>query len=240
MSRASAGPVGEVVEDRLDGGVVERRRALATMGLDVVVLHVDGEQAEGADTLPGFGGTTTPARSRMSTSRQASSEPEPPKVVSMKSRTSRPRLTDDLAQRVGLVPGRDLEDAGGAALEVEAELLGEGGDARPGGLHVERDLAAEQVGRDPAEHDVGVGDGRLGAALGVAERAGVGAGRVRADLEGALGREPGDRAAAGADGHDVDHRDLARVGADGALGGEGRLAVEDDGRRRSTCRRRRR
>ena len=98
-----------------------------------------------------------------------------------------------------------------------------------GGLHVERDLAAEQVGRDPAEGDVGVGDGRLGAALGVAERARVGAGRVRADLEGALGREPGDRAAAGADGHDVDHRDLARVGADGALGGEGRLAVEDDG-----------
>ena len=29
----------------------------------------------------------------MSTSRQASSEPEPPKVVSMKSRTSSPRLT---------------------------------------------------------------------------------------------------------------------------------------------------
>ncbi len=45
----------------------------------------------------------------------------------------------------------------------------------------------------------------------VAERAGVGAGRLRPDLERALRREPGDRAAAGADGHDVDHRDLARV-----------------------------
>ena len=98
----------------------------------------------------------------------------------------------------------------------------------PRRVHVERDLAAEQVRGDPAEHDVGVGDGRLGAALAVAERAGVGAGRLRADLERALGGDPGDRAAAGADGDDVDHRDLARVGADRALGGQGRLAVEHD------------
>ena len=95
-------------------------------------------------------------------------------------------------------------------------------------LDVERDLAAEQVRGDPAEDDVGVGDGRLGAALGVAERAGVGAGRLRPDLERALGGDPGDRAAAGADGDDVDHRDLARVGADRALGRQGRLAVEHD------------
>ena len=37
----------------------------------------------------------------------------------------------------------------------------------------------------------------------------------------------GDRAAAGADGDDVDHRDLGGVDADAALGGQRRLAVDD-------------
>ena len=146
----------------------------------------------------------------------------------MKSRTSRPRLTDTwrralawfhaeisrmpVAQRSSSSPSRSARARMPCA----------------GRLDVERDLAAEQVRGDPAEHEVGVGDRRLGAALAVAERAGVGAGRLRPDLEGALGGHPGDRAATGADGDDVDHRDLARVGADGALGGEGRLAVEHD------------
>jgi hypothetical protein len=44
-------------------------------------------------TLPGFGGTSVRGRLRMSISRQASSEPEPPNVVSVKSRTSRPLAT---------------------------------------------------------------------------------------------------------------------------------------------------
>ena len=164
----------------------------------------------------------------MSTSRQASSDPDPPKVVSMKSRTSSPRLTDTwrsalawfhaeisrmpVAQRSSSSPSRAASDRMPS----------------PRRLHVERDLAAEQVRGDPAEHDVRVGDGRLGAALAVAERAGVGAGRLRPHLERALGRDPGDRPAAGPHGDDVDHRDLARVGADRALGGEGRLAVEHD------------
>ena len=55
---------------------------------------------------------------------------------------------------------------------------------------------------------MGVGDRDLGAALAVAERARVGARRLRADLERALRRQPGDRAAARADRDDVDHRDL--------------------------------
>ena len=75
---------------------------------------------------------------------------------------------------------------------------------------VQRDLAAEQVRRDPAEHQMRVGDGRFGAAPPVAGRARVRAGRPRPDLERALRREPGHRATAGADRHDVDHRDLGR------------------------------
>ena len=98
----------------------------------------------------------------------------------------------------------------------------------PGRVDVERDLAAEQVRRDPAEDDVRVGHGRLGAAPAVAERPRVGARRAGTDLERALGRHPRDRAAPGADGDDVDHRDLAGVAADRALGGERRLAVHDD------------
>ena len=75
---------------------------------------------------------------------------------------------------------------------------------------------------------MGVGDGDLGAALAVADRSWIGAGRLRPDLERPLGREPGDRAAARADGDHVDHRDLGGVDAHAALGGERGLAVDDD------------
>ena len=53
--------------------------------------------------------------------------------------------------------------------------------------------AEEIVGIEPAEHDVGVGDGRLGAAAAIADRAGIGARAVRADLERADVVDPGDR-----------------------------------------------
>ena len=164
----------------------------------------------------------------MSTSRQASSDPEPPNVVSMKSRTSRPRLTDTWRRALAWFQAEISRMPVAHRSSSRPKPSGQGTDAAPGRLDVERDLAAEQVRGDAAEHDVGVGDGRLGAALAVAERAGVGAGRLRPDLERALGRDPGDRAATGADRDDVDHRDLAGVGADRALGGQGGLAVEHD------------
>ena len=66
--------------------------------------------------------------------------------------------------------------------------------------------AEEVVGVDAAEHDVRVGDGRLGAALAVADGRGVGARALRADAQRAARVEPGDRAAAGADREDLDHR----------------------------------
>ncbi len=149
-------------------------------------------------------------------------------MVRVKSRTSRPRLTviwrSALAWFQAEISRTPLAHSSGEM----PELAGQGDDAGAGGVDVERDLATEQVGRDPAQGHVGVGDGDVGPALGVAERARVGACRVRADLEGALGGEPGDRAAAGADGDDVDHRDLARERPDAALGGQRGLAVDDD------------
>ena len=97
---------------------------------------------------------------------------------------------------------------------------------------VELHLAAEKVIRaEAAEHDVGVGDGRLGAAAAVADRAGIGAGALRADLQGADFVDPGDAAAAGADFDDVDHRHhdrmAAGVAADVIAWRHGRLAVAD-------------
>src|SRR5690625_6968953 len=53
--------------------------------------------------------------------------------------------------------------------------------------------------RDPAEHQMGVGDRDFAAALSVADGSRVGAGRGRADLHGAFRRQTGDRTAAGAD-----------------------------------------
>ena len=72
---------------------------------------------------------------------------------------------------------------------------------------VERHPAAQEVLRiEPAQHDIGVGHGGPGAAAAVGGRAGHGAGRARADLEGAGLVEMGDRAAAGTDRVHVDHR----------------------------------
>ncbi len=120
-------------------------------------------------------------------------------------------------------------DARGDPLGVQVELGRELGQALAGRLGVQRDLPAEQVWWDAAEHQVRVGDGGFGAAGPVADRARVGAGRAGTGLERPLGRDPGDRAAAGADRDDVDHRDLGRVLPDHALGGERRLPVHHHG-----------
>ena len=75
---------------------------------------------------------------------------------------------------------------------------------------------------------MGVGHGYLAAAGRIAHWAGHGAGRSRPDLECAVGRDPGHRAAARADGDDVDHRNLGRKRTDPSFGRHCRLAVEDD------------
>ena len=84
---------------------------------------------------------------------------------------------------------------------------------------------------EPAEHDIGVGDGRFGAAAAIADRARVGAGALRSDLQRADLVAPGDRAAAGADLDHVDHRHhdrmAAGIAADIIARRHGRLAVAD-------------
>ena len=100
-----------------------------------------------------------------------------------------------------------------------------------GGLDVELHLAAEEaVGAEPAEHQIGVGDGRLLAAEAVAGRPRLRAGALRADAQGAV-LDARDRAAAGADLEDVHHGDLHRqrlvVAADQRRAGGQRLALVD-------------
>ena len=94
------------------------------------------------------------------------------------------------------------------------------------GDRMHRPPAALRV--EPPEHQIGVGDGRLGAAAAVADRAGIGAGAFRADLDQAGGIDAGDRAAAGADRVHLDHRHVDRHRIfDLDLVGDGRLGIAD-------------
>ena len=92
-------------------------------------------------------------------------------------------LHGDHAQRAGHVLVDDPQDAVGGLLEAQPHRVGDLLHGRARRLDVERHLAADQVGREMAEDDVGVGHGRLGAALAVGRRAGLGARRLRADAQ---------------------------------------------------------
>src|SRR5262249_59826180 len=85
---------------------------------------------------------------------------------------------------------------------------------------VERHAATDERGRNAPENKIGIGDGRFGAAVGIAHRAWFGARAPRPDLEVAFAADPRDRSAAGADGLDVDHRDAHGIRADRAAVGD--------------------
>ncbi len=184
VQRAS-GPHLQRVVRGTDRAEVQRTVA-ADRRLHVVVLHVDGEQAERRHVArvhrhddPLQPEDVDEAAQQQRAGATERGHGEVPHV--------QPALDGDLAQRVGLVPGRDLQDPGGACLQVESERPCQLLQTGAGSGHVERDLTTQQVRRDPAEQDVRVGDGGLGAALAVAQRAGVGTGRAWTHLEGAFG-----------------------------------------------------
>ena len=80
----------------------------------------------------------------------------------------------------------------------------------------------------PAEHEVGVGDGRLCAAAAIADRPGIGAGALRPDRDQPGSIDTRDRAAAGADRMHGDHRHMDRHRIfDLDFVGDCRLGVED-------------
>jgi hypothetical protein len=80
------------------------------------------------------------------------------------------------------------------------------------------------------ENEIGVGHRRLGAASAIGRRPGIGSGTTRADAKSAGSINIGDRAAAGADRVDIDHRRQHRVAADPRVAGGslGKTPVDDD------------
>ena len=154
--------------------------------------------------------------------------PAPPKPSSASSRGSTPRSTviTRSARTISALATRRMPSAHSSG--SSSRLSASASTACSRGVAVERDVAAERRARgQQAEHEVGVGDRRLRAAVAVAGGAGAGARRARADAQRAARVAPADRAAAGADGVDVEHRQRDRPPADLAPGRLAHRAVED-------------
>ncbi len=111
---------------------------------------------------------------------------------------------------------------------ADAERRGDPVHRRRGGRAVEPPPAAEKaLGVEIAQHQIGVGDRRLGAAIAVAGRAGGSTGAQRADMQDAGLIDSGDRAAAGADAGDVEAVERDRVAGDLAPARQGRPAGDN-------------
>ena len=116
-----------------------------------------------------------------------------------------------------------------ATMRSIAELAGDAvdGDLRRGAI--EPRLAAEEaLGIEKAEDEIGVGDRRLGAAAPVAGGAGSRARALGPDVQHAAGIDARDRAAAGADAGDVDALQGDALAGEAAVGGDRRLAADDE------------
>ena len=101
---------------------------------------------------------------------------------------------------------------------VDAERVRHGAHRPLRGCAVEPDPPAEVIVRvDDAQDDVRIGDRGLGAALAVAGRARHGAGALRPDVQQPAHVDPGDAAAAGADGAHVHLGDSEAVVAEHRL-----------------------
>ena len=210
-------------------GFVEQRHRLVDR-VDEVVAQIGDDAAERI-------GDARPRRHQHACGRPSSrasavacSGPAPPKANSAKSRGSWPRDTDTMriAPAIFMLPSRSTAPA--AAIAVEAGGLADPFlENRPHMLDGDRLIDRQQLLRiEPAEQQIGVGDGRLGAAAAVADRAGIGAGAFRADLDQARGIDARDRAAAGADRMHRHHRHVDRHRIfDLDLVGDGGLGVED-------------
>ena len=136
----------------------------------------------------------------------------------------------DHAQRRGHVGAQHAHDGRRRVLDRQPERARHRPlDGGPGERGVERRAAAQEPRRvERAEHDVGVGDGRLVAAHAVGGRAGIGAGRLGADRERAEPVDARDRAAARADRADVDLRQRHGMARHRAAVAQLRLAADHE------------
>ena len=184
-----------------------------------------------AQRSPGAGGMSTGNDPMISATAFACSGPAPPYATSAKSRGSCPRWTET-SRRAPAMFSFTIAMIPSAASSAEERPIASAilwtDVARR--FDVERHLAAEQLRREVAEHDIRVGHGRLFAAAPVGGRSGVGPCRLRADAECLRElRDVGDRAASCADGVHVDRRHLDAEVADRGLAADRRLTVLTEG-----------
>ena len=142
-----------------------------------------------------------------------------------------PLLHRARADRVRHVRVDDREHPFRRLAMVEAEPAREPADRGSGRRLVESHRAPEEVvAIEPSQHHVGIGDRRLGAAVPVGGRAGRRACALGAYPERPAPVDPGDGAAAGPDGVDVDHRHEHRISGDPGIarGRLGEAALVDD------------
>ena len=184
-----------------------------------------------AEVMPGKRGTSAHFRPISRISAPTCSAPPPPNGIATKRAGSWPRSIETRRIAPAMRASATRTIAAAAAVGVEAERRADmRRDGALGGLDIERlQLAAERARRvDAAEHDLGIGQRRPRVALAVADRPGHRARAFRADLQEAAAIDRGDRAAARADGRDLDHRradDQAEV--DGGLRRDRDLAARD-------------
>ena len=103
----------------------------------------------------------------------------------------------------------DAQDAAGGGVQLHVQWAGDlFPDGLGGGVCVQGQSPADDLGVDAAKHQVGVRDCRCSAAFCVANRAWDRSGAGRSNRQTAVGRDVGDTAPAAADGGDVQHGEL--------------------------------
>ena len=159
-ARKRVGALLDVGQHLVDGVGVERAR-LGVAAARELRDHVREERAAGRERA-GRGGQQHALRAELARDRDdveargaaAGDERVLARVDALRDR--------DLADRADHVLGRDRQGGVGGLLDAHAERLADRLQDAARGVGVERQQAAEEVGRvDPAEHDGGVRDGRL-------------------------------------------------------------------------------
>ena len=179
-----------------------------------------------AQTIPGTSGTRSSRIPRAAATSRAWSGPAPPKATRVKSRGSWAPLHRDGADRAHHVGDHHPDRPVRGSFHLASELACDACERPRGPVAVQGHPPAEQPStRQPAEQQVGVGDGRGGSAPTVAGRAGVRPRALRPDLEQSIPVEPGDGAAARPDRLYVDAREPDRKAGHRTLEGDVRPQV---------------
>ena len=198
------------------------------LGDDVVGAPVHRQEAKGGE-VAGIGRHDAVLMPMNSITAGDCAGPEPPKDRSANRAGSMPRwmVICRMALAWSQLAISMMPWASCSALSIAGQPSCKRFQAAACAQNIELDAAADQRRRQPAEDEIGVGDGRLLAAVRIAHRAGHGAGAARPDVQLPFARNPGDRAAAGADRLDVEHRNAHREAADAAAVGDLRLGAFD-------------